>query len=431
MAKLTIRKIDATRPDPRREIRLWDDDPRGFGVRIKPSGVKTFFLQFRSPVDFEKRRLTLGQYGDLTLEKARTLAHKEKGRVADGKDPVLEKRQARQHAQATALTVSELCDQYLRDARAGKVTYRGKPKKPNTIDFDAGRIRWHVKPLLGDKLVRDVTGEDVERLFHDIRLGKTAVKEKTGPRGVARVTGGDGAARRTVGLLGSIFSYAVRRKLRSDNPCKGIERGPDKRRDRVLSPQEYKALGGALETLSDQSANLIAVSAVRAVALTGCRRGEIYGLRKDELDAHNQCLRFGETKTGQQLRPIGRAAVTALRSVPGNEGSTFIFPASRGEGTLTNVRLFKKACALAGLQGVSLHTLRHSFASVAHELGYSELTIAGLLGHRTHSVTSRYVHHVDRALVAAADRVASTILARLEGRDVEGAQVIEIGRTRV
>ncbi len=116
MAKLTIRKIDATRPDPRREIRLWDDDPRGFGVRIKPSGVKTFFLQFRSPVDFKKRRLTLGQYGDLTLEKARTLAHKGKGRVADGKDPVLEKRQAQQHAQATALTVSELCDQYLRDA---------------------------------------------------------------------------------------------------------------------------------------------------------------------------------------------------------------------------------------------------------------------------------------------------------------------------
>ncbi len=140
MAKLTIRKIDATRPDPNREIRLWDNDPRGFGVRIKPSGVKTFFLQFRSPVDFVKRRLTLGQYGDLTLEKARTLAHKEKGRIADGKDPVIEKRQARHHAQATALTVSELCDQYLRDARAGKVTYRGKPKKARTITFDGGRI---------------------------------------------------------------------------------------------------------------------------------------------------------------------------------------------------------------------------------------------------------------------------------------------------
>ena len=236
---------------------------------------------------------------------------------------------------------------------------------------------------------------------------------------MARVTGGEGAARRTVGLLGSIFTYAVKRKLRPDNPCKGIERSADKRRDRVLSPDEYKALGGALDTLADGSANLTALYAACGVALTGCRRGEIYGLRKDELDAHNQCLRFGDTKAGQQLRPIGRAAVAVLQSVPGDNKSPFIFPASRGEGPLTNVRVFEKACRLAGLQGVSLHTLRHSFASVAHELGYSELTIAGLLGHRTHSVTSRYVHHVDRVLGVAADRVASVILARLEGRSAE------------
>ncbi len=194
----------------------------------------------------------------------------------------------------------------------------------------------------------------------------------------------------------------------------------------MLSPDEYKALGRALNTLADGTANPTALYAAWGVALTGCRRGEIYGLRKDEFDPHNQCFRFGDTKTGKQLRPIGRAAVAVLQSVPGDKKSPFIFPASRGDGPLTNVRVFEKACRLAGLQGVSLHSLRHSFASVAHELGYSELTIAGLLGHRTHSVTSRYVHHVDRALVAAADRVATTILARLEGRDEAEGKVVSM-----
>ena len=433
MGRLTKRLIDSTKPHPKKDIRLWDDDPRGFGVRVKPSGVKSFFIQYRSPVTDKKRRYTIAKYGTKTLDEARDAARKLLGHVVDGSDPAEEKKGAKARARETAIAVAELCDDYMRDARVGKVTYRGRPKKASTLGIDDGRIRRHIKPLLGNKLARDITSDDVEAFYHDVRLGKTAVVEKTGPRGVARVTGGASAASRAVGPLGSIFSYAQRRKIREDNPVSGIEKAADEKRDRTLTPDEYQALGKALETLENDGANQTAITAVRILALTGCRRGEIYGLQRPQVDAHAQCLRLGDTKTGQQVRPIGRAALEALEAQaeaesetePDNE-SFYVFPAARGDGHLRDTRVFHRACEMAKLERVSLHTLRHSFASVALELEYSEMTVAGLLGHRLHSTTTRYTHHVDRALVAAADRVSAVIAARMEGREAVGADVVEL-----
>ena len=95
--------------------------------------------------------------------------------------------------------------------------------------------------------------------------------------------------------------------------------------------------------------------------------------------------------------------------------SQYLFPSSRGDGPLRDSKVIRRACDKAGFDGVSLHTLRHSFASVANELGYTEMTVAGLLGHRMRSVTSRYTHNVDRALVAASDRISALIAARMAG----------------
>lgn len=190
MAGLTKRLIDSSTPAKGKKTRLWDDDPRGFGVRIKPSGVKTFFVQYRSPVTFKKSRLTIGQYGRLTLDEARREARKILGRVEKGEDPAEEIRKARTHALTTAGTVNVLCDDYMRDAQAGKVTYRGKPKKSSTLEIDGGRINRHIKPLLGKLRVTAVVQKDIEKFMHDVRLGKTATVKKIKPRGKARVTGG-------------------------------------------------------------------------------------------------------------------------------------------------------------------------------------------------------------------------------------------------
>ena len=427
MAGLTKRLIDASTPEDGKEIRLWDDDPRGFGVRIKPSGVKTFFVQYRSPVTFKKARLTIGQYGRLTLDEARREARKILGCVEKGEDPAEEKRRAKAHALTTAGTVGALCDDYMRDALAGKVTYRGKPKKQSTLEIDGGRINRHIKPLLGKFRVTALTQKDVEKFMHDVRLGKTATIEKTKPRGKARVTGGDGTARRTVGLLGSIFTYAVKEGLRPDNPVTGIERAPDNKRTRSLSPVEYRSFGVALDALEEEGANPVAVRAIRVLALSGCRRGEIYGLRKAEVDAHHQCIRFDDTKTGQQVRAVGRTVMDLIQTSPGKEDVAFVFPAKRSDGHMKDVKVFRKACELAKLEDVTIHTLRHSFATAANELEYSEITIAGLLGHGRHSTTARYTHLIDHALVTAADRVSALIAGRMGGvEENEGADIVTL-----
>jgi integrase len=426
LASLTKRTIDASMPEDSKEIRLWDDDPRGFGIRIKPSGVKTFFVQYRSPVTFKKARHTIGQYGRLTLDEARREARKILGCVEKGEDPAEELRKAKTHALTTAGTVSSLCDDYMRDALAGKVTYRGKSKKTTTLEIDGGRINRHIKPLLGKCRVTEVTQKNVEKFMHDVRLGKTATVEKTKPRGKARVTGGDGTARRAVGLLGSIFSYAVKEGLRSDNPVTGIERAPDNKRTRSLSPDEYRAFGTALDALEEEGSNPIAIRAIRVLALSGCRRGEVYGLQKTEVDTHHQCFRFVDTKTGQQVRAVGRSVMDLIQAAPEKESVPFVFPATRSDGHLKDVKVFRKACEKAKLENVTIHTLRHSFATAANELEYSEITIAGLLGHGRHSTTARYTHLIDHALVTAADRVSALIAARMEGRDAEGADVVPL-----
>ncbi len=426
MPRLKKRDIDAAQPISKRNVRLWDDDPRGFGVYVKPSGVKSFFVQYRSPVTAKKRRYTIGPYGRLTLDQARIEAKDILGRVAKGEDPLRTRAQDRQHARATARTISELCDDYMRDAEAGLVTYRRKPKRASTLAVDRGRIERHIKPLLGENPVSDVTKRDVERVMHAVRLGKTSITVKTGPRGRAIVKGGPTAANRVVSLLGSIFTYAVKQGIRSDNPAWGIERPVDGKRDRVLSPDEYRQLGKALDDLERRGANRVAVRAYRVLALTGCRRGEVYGLKKPEVDAHNQCLRLGDTKAGRQVRAIGRGAMDLLTLPPFSESSEYVFPSVRGSGNLTDTKVFLHARETAGLERVSLHTLRHSFASVALELEYSEMTIAGLLGHRLHTVTSRYAHHVDRALVAAADRISAVIASRMAGEIETGGQVVPL-----
>ncbi len=349
------------------------------------------------------------------------------GEKARGEDAAEMKRRTRAEAAATALTLKDFCDVYLEDAHNGLVTYRGRPKKASTLAVDEGRICRHIVPILGRKLVRDITLDDVSSFMHSVRLGKTAATIKTGPRGVARVRGGTTAANRAVGLLGSIMTYAVKQKLRADNPVRGIEKPKDGRRERPISPEEYQRLGDALDEILKSGANRWAVYASRVIALTGCRRSEVFGLRKDEVDVAHSCFRFGDTKSGQQLRPIGSAAFEVMAVAPMVEGAEYVFPAARGKGHLLDVKVFRRACEKADLPDLTLHGLRHGYASVAGELGYADATIGVLLGHRSNTISGRYTHIPDPAAVAAAGRVAAAIARRMKG-EATGADVVPLGR---
>jgi integrase len=331
--------------------------------------------------------------------------------------------------------VAELCDDYLDDAEAGRLlTRRRTAKKPSTLATDRGRIERHIKPLLGRMAVAAVEREDVERFMHAVAEGETAARIKTGRHGLSRVSGGQGTATRTVGLLGAIFAYAVRHRLRPDNPVRGVERFSDGRRERRLSDAEYAALGEALRKAGAARMWPPAIAAARFLALTGWRTGEATGLRGAEIDAARRTAtlvdnsKTGRTvKTGRSVRPLSRAACDVLRSLPRMSGE-LVFPATRGgaDTVLHFKKFWPRITKLGGLPAdVTPHVLRHSFASLAADLGYSEPTIAALVGHKGQTITSRYVHSADAVLLAAADAVADRT-SELMGETTPVAEVVPL-----
>jgi len=218
--RIGLREVRALGPS----AEVWDSAVPGFGARRQKGTAVSYVLMYRTR-EGRQRRFTIGRHGaPWTPDTAREEALRLLGEVVRGADPAADKREARE-----ATTVAELCDAYLADAEAGRLlTRRGQSKKASTLAIDRGRIERHFKPLLGGCAVAAVTRNDVERFMHAVAEGKSAARVKTKRRGLARVRGGRGTATRAVGLLGAIFTYAVRRGLRPDNPVHG--RDPLRRR---------------------------------------------------------------------------------------------------------------------------------------------------------------------------------------------------------
>jgi integrase len=418
--KLTVESIKALKPDNDRDVFAWDDELRGFGVRVKPSGASAFLIQYRNS-NGVSRRLTLGKVGTIAPDQARKLAKLKLAEVLKGGDPAEAKAEARK-----AMTVKELCAEYLIALDKGQILgKRGLAKKASTIGTDKGRIERHILPLLGQKKVRDLGTPDIARFMRDIAAGKTATDEKTVRHGRAIVRGGDGTGARTVGLLGGILSYAVEQGVIAINPARGVKKPADKRRDVRLSDEQYRVLGKALEEAAAKQAPWQALAAIRLLALTGCRRGEIEALKWSDVDLAGRCLRLSDSKTGKSVRPLGDAAVVVLKGLARTK-SPYVLPGRDPETHYTGLR--KYWCRLLGkteLKTLLMHGLRHGFASTAADLGMTEITIKGLIGHSSASVTGRYIHAVDTTLIAAADRVTRRIHAAMTGSSA-GAEVVEL-----
>ena len=413
--KLTKRVVDAVKsPEPSkvgvkvREHFLWDRELRGFGVQVMPSGLKSFVIQYRTP-DGRPRRVVIGRYGLMTVEEARTLAHEKLVAVSKGIDPI-----AQEAKSAGRLTVAEICDWYIAEADAGRILGRRRRAiKASTLAMDRSRIEAHIKPLLGRRQIGSLKLGDIEGAQADIAAGKTS-KARVGSRGGA-TTGGEGVAARTMSTLHAIFAHAARLGLIEANPAKGVRKLAAQPRIRRLSRAEIERVGKTLRARAEEGEHPTGLAAIRFLLLTGFRRMEALGLQRAWLDEEEGGIRFPDTKSGAQTRVIGRAAIDLLLDQPQTK-SPFFFPADWGEGHFIGVvRIFDRVCAVAGLDDVTPHTLRHTFASVAGDLGFSELTIAALLGHAARGVTQRYVH-IDEALKLAADRVVAEISDLLDGR---------------
>ncbi|MBF9050270.1 integrase arm-type DNA-binding domain-containing protein [Roseobacter sp. HKCCD9010] len=410
MSKLTKRFVESITPRSKGHV-VWDDELPCFGLRVYPSGKRSYLLQYRAKG--RSRRYTIGIHGIWTPETARREAKALLGQIAQGEDPATERAEERR-----AVTVKQLCEQYIADMEAGLILGKGgRPKKPKTIETDIGRIRRHIIPLLGTRRIKDITKPDMNNLMKDIIAGKTRVVMKTEKlRGKAIVTGGPGTAIRTMGLLGGIFTYAIDAGIIDQNPTHGLKKPRYKVRDRRLSEAEYRTLGRLLKDMQHDSHYGIHAEILRLIALTGCRRGEIINLRWSEVDIEGSCLRLRDSKEGASVRPVGLPVIDYLEAARLKREGTYVFPGQGEDNAVGNFpQSWKKLFADTPLWDVTPHVLRHSFASIANDLGFTEITIAALIGHAKGSVTSKYVHTLDSTLIMAADTVSGYVKALLEG----------------
>lgn len=410
MAKLTKRVVDAAESRPSDYV-IWDDELPGFGLRVFASGKRSYVIQYRQ--GGRSRRFTIGLHGIWTPERARQEAKTQLGRVAQGEDPAEEKQ-----IDQKSLSIKELCDLYLADLQAGLILGKGgRPKKPGTIVSDVGRINRHIVPLLGTRRVKDLTKADITKAMKDIMAGKTRLVAKTKKlRGKSIVKGGVGTATRTIGLFGGILTYAVEAGIIDVNPAHGVRRPKDNIRARRLSEAEYRILGEMLKAAAENETYRMTAEIIRQIALTGCRRTEMVTLEWEEADTDSSCLRLKDSKEGRSIRPIGLPVVEYLENRRREADGAYVFPGRDGDAAFGSFpNHWRKIFADSPLADITPHVLRHSFASVANDLGFTEITIAALVGHAKGSVTSNYIHTLDTALIMAADTIAGYIQGLLDG----------------
>jgi len=405
--KLSKRSVDGLLSPSKGQAVLWDTEVRGYGVRVLPSGTKTFILQYRNPEGIQ-RRINIGRYGILTVDQARDQARLFLASVIKGEDPADETRRARK-----GMTVAEMCEWYLTEARAGNILGRlNRPIKASSLDMDESRIKTHIIPLLGKRVVAQLSVADVEQMQSDVKNGKTA-KARSGGRG-GRATGGAGVASRCLGTLQAIIGHAKHKGLLATHPTQGAKKLASKKRTRRLSVTEIEMLGKAIAYAEQNRENPVALGVLKTLVLTGYRREEAQAMKRAWVNVPGGFVSFPDTKGGAQVRAIGPAALKVIQGQSEILGNPYVFPSETGTGPYTAVSsCLDRVCKLAGISGVTPHTLRHTFGSIAGELGFSELTIRAMLGHASQNVTQDYIH-IDEALKLAVQRTSDEIARLLD-----------------
>jgi len=412
--RINNQTADAAKPKQARYV-IWDAELSGFGLRIAPTGVRSWIASYRAGGGRKapQRLMTLGTYPKVGAPAARSAAMKVLAAAALGHDPAGDRAAKRRE-----MTIADLVDLYERDGCFVQRGIRqGQPMRATTKAYTMARLRHHVVPLLGAKRVSEVTEADVERFARDVARGRTAKDEKVGKRRRIIVRGGEGAARKVVRDLSALLSFAQRQRIVSSNPVATASvRKTDNRRERFLSLDEVKRLGAALDAVEAEGANPMAVNQARLWALTGCRRNEIAGLQWSEVDFERGLLILGDTKTGRSVRPLGAAAQALLKGLRSKaEGkSTFVFPAVRGKAFYQGAkRIWPTVTNKAVLKGVTPHTLRHTVGSSAASAGEALLMVGSILGHANARSTQIYAHIAHDPAKLAADRATGPLAEAL------------------
>lgn len=410
MPKLTKTYVDSIQPKNKEAV-YWDSELKCFGLRVKPTGTKSYIVQYRN-AERRSRKYTIGKHGSpWTPEEARKKARRVLMEAAGGTDAAEEKAAARE-----ALTVAALGDLYIKEGPAWK-----PDKKQSTWDTDSAVIERHIKVLIGSRKACCLTRADVAKFQVDVANGKSAARYKTKPRGLARVRGGRGIAARTLAVLGAMLEFGVRNGLLTTNPARGVPLYKNQKRERFLSLSELSKLGEILREAERDGVNGTAIAVIRMLLLTGARKGEILGLQWKWVNFETGYLNLPDSKTGAKRIPLGAPALELLAARRreaekaakdlGEPVSLFVFPATDDD-TIHFVGLQKVWVGIrqrADMEDVRLHDLRHSFASVGVASGHSLYMIGKILGHKQTRTTEIYAHLQDDPLRHVTNQTAQQV----------------------
>ena len=346
----------------------------GFGVRIYPSGAKVYVVQTRALG--KSKRVTLGRHGVISADQARRKAAMIIARIKAGEDP-----SPTPSVSVAELTVADLAEPYLKEH--AEVHY-----KPPTKEAYRWLVVKFVLPELGKLAINEVERDHIAALHYQHR--KTPNQ-----------------ANRILEVVRKMFNLAEAWGLRRDggNPCRFVQKYKEQKRERFLTEEEFRCLGHVLnEAEAEGSESLSAVTAIRLLMLTGCRLNEIQTLRWEYVK--NDCIELPDAKTGGRAVPLGPEARAVLSAIPRDEDNPWVIAGRLPGSHLTDLqRPWRRIRKQAGLEGVRIHDLRHSFASRALALGESLTMIGKLLGHTQVQTTARYAHLARDSIQTAAARI--------------------------
>jgi integrase len=428
MPRITKRYVDSLKGNAA-DLVYWDDDLTGFGVRVRPSGGRSYVFAYRAGGGRRGRlrKMTLGAVGRMTPDQARKAAQDANARAMAGEDPAAEKQ-----AQRADLTVAELVERYLEKGSEAR-----PDKKASSWASDRSNLKRHVVPLLGRRRASLLTRRDIEQMQADITAGKTkapVTAKGARKRGRVRVSGGPAVGARATAAASSMFAWAVERRLIKQNPAAKVRLNKIKGRERFLGDDELARLGETVAEMEDEGVNPGSLTIARLLILTGARRNEIASLRWSYVDVQRGALLLPDSKTGQKTVPLGGPALAVL--VAWGEQSDdlgddrYVFPATRGDGYHVGyAKVWRQLRDRAGLSGVRLHDLRHTHASVGVALNQSLQIIGKVLGHKKAATSERYAHLQLDPVRAAADQTAKRLSNAMRGGG-SNSKVVRLARPK-
>jgi len=384
MIKISKRIVEALEVQDR-DVDHFDDDLKGFGVRVRTSGRKTYFVMMRHKCVM--RRFTIGSHGAVTAEAARLKAKQIISDLAIDKNPTAE-----QDAVRNSVSVRSMGERFIDE-------YVPCHLKPSTAGEYKRCVEIFINPEIGTMKLVSVERTDIAKIHHQLRHIPYQ-------------------ANRVLGVLSIMFNLAESWNLRPafTNPCRGVKKYKEKKRERFLNREELRRLGEALRLEEEFAPS--AVACIRLLLLTGCRLREIQTLKWSYLDL-DTCLAFlPDSKTGRKTLYLGSVAIKLLKSISHTTGNPFVIFGDIEGQYLTDIQKpWRRIRKLANLPDVRIHDLRHTFASSGVALGQGLPIIGKLLGHSQPQTTARYAHLAATPALEVADKISQSLASHLAWTD--------------